>query len=41
MISFSLFQVYMWIFILMGWIGASIIAIRSIIEIIKMVRGVK
>ena len=41
MISFELFQVYIWAFVVIGWLGAGIISVAAVTEIIKLFRGVK
>lgn len=41
MISFELFQTFVWFFIILGWLGTLIISIASIMEITKMFKGEK
>ncbi|WP_281417491.1 hypothetical protein [Lentibacillus saliphilus] len=41
MLSFGAFQIYVWIFLIMGWIGTIIISVSSIIEVVKLVKGVR
>jgi len=41
MISFELFQIYIWIFVVMGWIGSIIISFASIRELIILYKGGK
>lgn len=36
MISFGLFQVYIWGFIVMGWVGTIIISVASIKELFTL-----
>lgn len=41
MISFEGFQLFVWTFVIIGWLGTIIISFASIGEIIKMFKGVK
>lgn len=36
MLSFGMFQLYLWSFVVLGWIGVIIITFSSIREIIKL-----
>lgn len=39
--SFEAMQIFIWIFMIMGWLGAAVISVASIFGIIKMIKESK